>query len=57
MDGVYHELNPLGLLVGWKNWRFSPRGPARMISRWLSRRPFAHPHMQAVVARRPEAVR
>jgi SAM-dependent methyltransferase len=57
MDGVYHELNPLGLLVGWDGWKFSPRGPARMINRWLSRRPFAHPHMQAVVARRPEAVR
>ena len=56
MDGVYHELNPLGLLVGWKNWRFRPRGPARTINRWLSRRPFAHPHMQAIVARRPEAV-
>jgi SAM-dependent methyltransferase len=55
MDGVYHELNPLGLLVGWKDWKFSPRGPARMINRWLSRRPFAHPHMQAIVARRPEA--
>jgi len=57
IDGVYHELNPLGLLVGWKDWKFRPRGPAGMINRWLSRRPFAHPHMQAVVARRPEAVR
>jgi SAM-dependent methyltransferase len=57
MDGVYHELNPLGLLVGWKDWRFRPRGPAPMINRWLSRRPFAHPHMQAIVARRPQPVR
>ncbi len=56
MDGVYHELNPLGLLVGWKDWKFRPRGPARTINLWLSRRPFAHPHMQAIVARRPEAV-
>jgi SAM-dependent methyltransferase len=54
MDGVYHELNPLGLLVGWKNWKFRPRGPASWINRRLSRRPFAHPHMQAIVARKPE---
>ena len=57
MDGVYHDLNPLGLLVGWKDLKFTPRGPARAIDRWLSRRPFAHPHMQAIVARRPEAAR
>lgn len=56
MDGVYHELNPLGLLVGWRYWTFRPRGPARLINRWLSRRPFVHPHMQAIVARKPEAV-
>jgi len=55
MDGVYHELNPLGLLVGWKDLKFEPRGPASLINRWLSRRPFAHPHMQAIVARRPVA--
>ncbi len=57
IDGVYHELNPLHLLVGFKDWRFTPRGPASMINRWLSRRPFTHPHMQAIVARRPEAAR
>jgi SAM-dependent methyltransferase len=57
MDGVYHELNPLGLLVGWKGWKFTPRGPARAINHWLSRRPFVHPHMQAIVARRPETSR
>lgn len=53
MDGVYHELNPMRLLVGWKDWGFRPRGPARRINRWLSRRAFTHPHMQAIVARRP----
>jgi hypothetical protein len=57
MDGVYHELNPLGLLVGWKDLKFKPRGPAGGINRWLSRRPFTHPHMQAIVARRPETAR
>ena len=57
IDGVYHELNPLGLMVGWKDWKFRPHGPARAINRWLSRRPFTHPHMQAIIARRPERMR
>lgn len=55
MDGVYHELNPFGLLVGWRDWKFSPTPLARFLNRSLSKRPFAHPHMQAIVARKPEA--
>lgn len=55
MDGVFHELNPFGLFVTFKNWTFHPRRPARWINAWLSRRPFFHPHMQAVIARKPEA--
>ncbi len=31
------------------------RVPAAMINRWLSRRAFAHPHMQAIVAKKPDA--
>jgi SAM-dependent methyltransferase len=53
MDGLYHELNPFGILVGWKDWRFQPRGFAGALNRLLSRRPFLHPHMQAIVARKP----
>jgi SAM-dependent methyltransferase len=53
MDGIYHELNPFGLMVGWRDWKLRPRGPARMLNAWLSKQPFAHPHMQAVVARKP----
>jgi SAM-dependent methyltransferase len=53
MDGVYHELNPFGLAVGWKQWRFRPIAPARWLNDWLSRWSFAHPHMQAIIARKP----
>jgi SAM-dependent methyltransferase len=53
MDGVYHELNPFGLLVGWSDWAFHPTPPARWINEWLSKTPFAHAHMQAVIARKP----
>jgi SAM-dependent methyltransferase len=56
MDGVYHELNPLGLLVGFRDWRFRPTPVARTLDSWLSRRPFVHGHMQAIVARRPPSV-
>ncbi len=53
MDGVYHELNPLGLLVRFRNWKFHPTPVASWLDRRLSKRAFLHPHMQAVVAARP----
>ncbi len=53
MDGVYHELNPLLLVVGWRGWRFYPTALACGLNRLLSRRDFMHPHMQAVVVRKP----
>lgn len=53
MDGVYHELNPLHLLVRFRNWRFRPSGAARFLNTRLSQLPFLHAHMQAVVARKP----
>jgi len=54
MDGVYHELNPFGLLVGFSDWRFSATPLARALNASLSKRPFLHSHMQAVVARKPQ---
>lgn len=54
MDGVYHELNPLGLLVRFREWNFYPTALARWLDQSLSRWPFAHPHMQGIVARKPE---
>ena len=53
MDGVYHELNPCGLLVGFKDWQFRPSALARWIDTRLLRTPFAHCHMQAIVAVKP----
>lgn len=54
MDGLYHELNPLGLLVGFRDWRFNATPVARALNAGLSKRPFLHSHMQAVVARKPQ---
>lgn len=53
IDGLYHELNPLGLLVRHKDWRFRVTPAARALNAVLSRHPFLHSHMQAIVARRP----
>lgn len=53
-DGVYHELNPFGLLVRWENWKFRSTPLARWLHERLKTRAFAHPHMQAVIARKPE---
>lgn len=52
IDGVYHELNPFGLLVGFKNWCFQYGLSAKVLNRFLSKKPFAHPHMQAIIARK-----
>ncbi|MFI5370664.1 MAG: class I SAM-dependent methyltransferase [Candidatus Eisenbacteria bacterium] len=53
MDGVYHELNPLKMLVRFRDWRFEPGPVARVLNAGLSRRRFLHSHMQGIVARRP----
>jgi SAM-dependent methyltransferase len=53
IDGVYHELNPFGLLVKFVDWKFYPTWVARYLNSILSKKPFAHPHMQAIIARKP----
>ena len=53
MDGIYHELNPLGLVVRWDAWTFKPTRLALALSARLKRQPFLNPHMQAVIARKP----
>ena len=55
MDGVFHELNPLGVLVRFHRWRFHPTAIASWLDRRLAKHPFLHPHMQAVVAVRPSS--
>ncbi len=54
IDGVYHELNLFGLLVKFTGWKFYPTWVARYLNCILSKQPFAHPHMQAIIARKPE---
>ncbi len=53
IDGLYHELNPFGLLVGFRDWKFSPSPLGAALNTWLARAPFRSPHMQVIVARRP----
>lgn len=53
MDGVYHELNPFGLLVKFVGWKFHPTWIARQLNSIMMKRPFMHAHMQAIVARKP----
>lgn len=54
MDGLYHELNPLGLMVKFERWTFHPAPVARRLNEVLSKVPFAHCHMQAAVVEKPE---
>lgn len=53
IDGLYHDLNPFGRLVAFSDWKFTPTPTGERLNRWLSRKPFAHSHMQAVVVRKP----
>ena len=53
MDGIYHEVNLFHGLVGFKNWHFTPSRLGRWLNTFLSRWPYVHPHMQAIVARKP----
>ena len=56
-DGVYHELNPFGLVVRWEDWRFHPTRLALWLHERLRTQAFMHPHMQAIIARKPERAR
>jgi SAM-dependent methyltransferase len=53
IDGLYHDLNPFGLLVRFRRWKFYPTSIGRRLNEVLSRRPFLHSHMQAIVAQKP----
>jgi SAM-dependent methyltransferase len=53
IDGIYHELNPLDLLVRFRDWTFFPSATGTKLNRILSRRPFFHCHMQLAVVRKP----
>lgn len=50
VDGIYHELNPFGLLVKFESHSFRQTAACRALNMALSRRPFFHAHMQGVIA-------
>ena len=53
IDGFYHELNPFGLFVQFRNWEFSYSPFVKSINKLLSYWPFFHCHIQGVVAQKP----
>lgn len=53
IDGLYHELNPLRLLVKFRHWKFFVSPIGRRLNELLAKRPFLHCHMQLIVARKP----
>ena len=50
LDGVYHELNPFGLLISFRRWKFYPTAFGRWIHEKLRQRDFSCCHMQMIVA-------
>jgi SAM-dependent methyltransferase len=52
IDGVYHDLNPFGVLMKFSDWTFYPTRAGLALHRWLARKPFRSPHMQAIIARK-----
>jgi hypothetical protein len=51
IDGFYHDLDPLHILVKFDHWKFYPED--FWISRILSKIPYFHCHMQILVVRKP----
>ncbi|WP_428249626.1 class I SAM-dependent methyltransferase [Ferrovibrio sp.] len=49
VDGMYHELNPFKLLVKFNTHSFEQTALCRALNTALSRWPFFHAHMQAVI--------
>jgi SAM-dependent methyltransferase len=54
MDGVFHEMNPWQRVVGFADWAFEPTRFATWLNEFLGRWPYLHPHMQVIVAVKPE---
>jgi SAM-dependent methyltransferase len=50
MDGIYHELNPLGLLISFRKWKFYPTRLGRWMHAKLKKRDFFCCHMQMIIA-------
>jgi SAM-dependent methyltransferase len=50
LDGIYHELNPFGLLIAFRRWRFYPTRLGWWLHEKLKHRDFFCCHMQMIVA-------
>lgn len=49
MDGIYHELNPFGWLVKFRDWKFFPTPLARWIHKKMGSDAFRYAHVQAII--------
>ena len=54
MDGIYHDINPFGLLIGFHRWKFHPTKLGRWLHERLGRWDFFCCHMQLIVATKDE---
>jgi SAM-dependent methyltransferase len=52
IDGFYHELDPLHLIVKFSKWKFDPED--FWLNRLLSKIPYVHCHMLIIVVRKPD---
>jgi len=53
IDGIYHELNPLKLIVRFGNWKFKVSAVAGALNEILRKWAFFHCHMQVAVVFKP----
>lgn len=51
IDGFYHDLDPLHLLIKFYKWKFEPENI--WINKLLSKIPYFHCHMQIIIVRKP----
>lgn len=54
IDGLYHELNPKKMFVKYEKKQFIVNPAGKVINSILSLIPFAHPHHQMAIVRKPK---
>lgn len=57
LDGVFHELNPFGLLISFRRWKFYPTKLGRWLHETLKHRDFFCCHMQMIIATKSDRLK
>jgi SAM-dependent methyltransferase len=55
IDGIYHELNPLKVLVKFHTWKFKVSVIGCLVNNILKKWPFFHSHMQTVIVTKTDS--